>query len=436
MTNQSKATGKRKLKALMSVVIALLLAITVFEITAFADTFNSYDVTIVNGGEEITISTSETEPIEILNSANIELSQDDKLDITSFIEGEGGKIVISKLKNININFEGDIQNYSVYASTVDEALKEAGVVVPQGDLADYPLDSEVKDGMVISIKKQFAVTLVADGEEKELVFVDGIVADALNEAGVELGKDDFTNPSLDTELKEDMTVTVCRVSFKNETKTEDVKFKTVEKEDKTLEKGKTKTVTEGENGSKEVTYKVRYVNGKKESSEKVSEKITKEATDEVVNVGTKKVEKKKEEATKKASKKKKKSKDKKSKDSSNSDVKDNGVKSKDGYSVGQTISGRYTHYCACATCNGNSNGITSSGKKIYNGMKNPYYVACNWLPLGSVINVDGQNYTVVDRGGSGLSREGRIDIFTPGGHSDCYRLGTGSCTIKIVRLGW
>lgn len=37
--------------------------------------------------------------------------------------------------------------------------------------------------------------------------------------------------------------------------------------------------------------------------------------------------------------------------------------------------------------------------------------------MGSVIKVNGQNYTVVDRGGSGLSTVGRIDIFTPEGHA-------------------
>ena len=56
--------------------------------------------------------------------------------------------------------------------------------------------------------------------------------------------------------------------------------------------------------------------------------------------------------------------------------------------MGQSISGRYTHYCACAVCNGNSRGITTSGRRIYNGMSNPHYVACNWLPLGSVISVN------------------------------------------------
>ena len=116
-------------------------------------------------------------------------------------------------------------------------------------------------------------------------------------------------------------------------------------------------------------------------------------------------------------------------------VKTNGVKNKKGYKVGQVISGRYTHYCACGTC-GTGTGRTASGKRVSNGMKNPYYIACNWLPMGSIVNIDGTNYTVVDRGGSGLSSVGRVDIFTPEGHRACYKYGTGKCTLTIMRLGW
>ena len=68
-------------------------------------------------------------------------------------------------------------------------------------------------------------------------------------------------------------------------------------------------------------------------------------------------------------------------------------------------------------------------------MENPYIVACNWLPLGSVIEVNGTTYTVEDRGGSGLSKTGRIDIFDPSGHEDVIKKGTGTCSIKIIRLG-
>ncbi|MBR7072527.1 MAG: G5 domain-containing protein, partial [Eubacterium sp.] len=199
--------------------------------------------------------------------------------------------------------------------------------------------------------------------------------------------------------------------YKKAVKKAAVAFETVKENDKNLYKGTEEVAVEGKNGEKTITYNVRYVNGKEESREKVSSVVTVQPVTKVIKVGTKKK-------------------------APGADATPNGIKSMNGYKLGDVIEGRYTHYCACATCNGNGRGITSSGRKISNGMANPYYIACNWLPMGSVINVDGTNYTVVDRGGSGLSRVGRIDIFTPEGHAACYRLGTGSCTIKIVRLGW
>lgn len=413
MTNESIVADKRKsLRKVIATVIAVILVVSVFASTAYAEYFNEYNVTIVDNGKEITVTTNETEPIEILNQANISLESDDKLDITSFEQGEGGKIVINRLNSINVEFDDTIQTYNVYASTVGDALEEIGVTVSENDEINYQLTDFVEDGMVIDIKSAFSVSLKADGETAKYAIVEGTVADLLNLAGIKLSGDDYTKPAIDKPLKADMKVEVFRVTYKEETKTAKIEYKTVKEDDKTLAKGKTKVVTKGVDGEREETYKVKYVNGKKDSSEKISEKTITPAVTEVVKVGTKKVKK------------------------STDKVKGNGVKSKNGYTVGQKISGRYTHYCACATCNGNSRGITSSGKKIYNGMENPYYVACNWLPLGSVIEVKGHNYTVVDRGGSGLSKKGRIDIFTPEGHSACYRYGTGSCTIKIVRLGW
>ena len=252
------------------------------------------------------------------------------------------------------------------------------------------------------------VNITVDGSTQVYEVNAATISEALSENGIVLDENDYTEPALDTAPAQGMNIDVYRVDVVTEKKREKIGFSTTKKQDKTLEKGKKKTVKKGQKGAKEVTYEVTYVNGEAESKETVSEVVVKEAVNEIVKVGTKKSD----------------------------EVKSNGVKSKNGYTVGQKITGRYTHYCACARCNGNSRGITSSGKKIKNGMKNPHYIACNWLPLGTVIKVDGVNYTVVDRGGSGLSRKGRIDIFTPEGHSACFKYGTGSCTIEIVRLGW
>lgn len=407
MTNQSMVAEKGSFRTIFATVVGILVIVSVFASTAFAGTLNQYDLVIDDNGETITITTDETEPIEILSNAGIALDENDKLDITSFKQGKGGKIVIRRHNTINIKTDNTIHTYTVYSSTVGEAFGEIGIKPGSNTNINYNFDDKVQDGMVIEIKEQFIATITADGTTASYAVTEGTVADLLSKANITLGKDDYTKPSLNTKLTKDAKVTVYRVEYKTQTATEDVNFKTVEKKDAALKQGKTKVVKEGKKGSKQVTYKVKYVNGEAKEKEKVSEKVITKSTDKIVKVGT-----------------------------ADPAVKPNGVKSRNGLKVGQKIKGRYTHYCSCATCNGNSRGITSSGRRIKNGMKNPYYVACNWLPLGSVIKTKGHTYTVVDRGGSGLSRRGRIDIFTPEGHRACYKYGTGSCTIEIVRLGW
>ena len=411
MTNQSKDAGSRSLRAILQAVIAVFLILSTFAVTALADTLQNYEVTVIDNGAKNTITTNETEPIEILTKAGINLSADDKVNASQFSKGEGGTIVINRLSTIKVEYDGNIQSYNVYGATAEEALEELGIELDANTSVNCSLTAPVKDAMVIRVFKNSTVKLTVDDKTKKYKNVKGTVADLIALAGIELDEHDYTEPSLDTALTNGMNILVCRVEYKVKKKTESVKYTTVKKKDKKLAKGVTATVTKGVKGKKTVTYNVKYVNGEVDSKEVLSQKTKKKATSRIVKVGTKKV--------KGASK-----------------IKSNGVDSKNGYKVGQVINGRYTHYCACATCNGNSRGVTSSGKKIRNGMKNPYYIACNWLPLGSVIEVDGICYTVVDRGGSGLSRKGRIDIFTPEGHSACYKYGTGSCKITIQRLGW
>ncbi len=415
MINQSSAKGLKGIsRAVLTAVITFVISVAVFASTAFAGLVTQYNVEIViDSNDAIVITTNETEPIEILSQANITLSQSDKLDISAFKSGEGGTIKIDKANSINVEFDGVISTYTVYEDTVGEALESLGIKAGANDKINYALTDRVEDGMVITINTKKSATLTADGKKVKYAIYQGTVADLLELAQVKLGKDDYTKPSLDTKLKADMTVTVYRVKYKTIKEKKAVPFKITTKKDASLAEGKQVVVSRGSDGIDEVSYKVQYVNGKKGKKTESTRKTVKKSVNQVIKIGTKKA----------ASK-------------GSDSVKSNGVKSKNGYKVGQKLTGRYTHYCACATCNGNSRGITSSGKRISNGMANPYYIACNWLPLGSVVSVNGTNYTVVDRGGSGLSTVGRIDIFTPEGHSACYRYGTGRCSLEIVRLGW
>lgn len=407
MINESTAVGfKHAARAVTATIIALVLITVIFASTAFAGMVAEYSVVINDNGNEYTIVTDEEEPTEILRKANITLGADDRLDITAFENGKGGTIVIDRLISINVQLNDVIKAFNVYADTVGEAFEEIGFDTA-GCKLNYSSDEPVISGMVVTVSSPKNVKVIADGAELSVSALNGTVGDVLALAGITLGQNDYTEPSLDTPAENEMVITVFRVEVKTVTENEIIKYKTITENDNNMALGESSIRVHGVNGEKTVTYEITSVNGEEVNRKVLSETVIKNAENEVKTVGTQR-----------------------------GDVTPNGVESRNGYTVGQVISGKYTHYCACAKCNGNTRGITSSGRRISSDMANPYYIACNWLPLGSVIDVDGELYTVVDRGGSGLSKQGRIDIFTPGSHSTALKKGTGKCTITIVRLGW
>lgn len=85
----------------------------------------------------------------------------------------------------------------------------------------------------------------------------------------------------DGNLKEEVKPIVKEVI-----ETETIKFKTETKTNNSLVKGKQKTIQEGVNGEKEITYEVTYdADGKEISRKKISEKATKAAVNKIVEIG-------------------------------------------------------------------------------------------------------------------------------------------------------
>ena len=143
MTNRF-SIGKRLIKPILSVAVALVLLITLFVNTAFADSAKKYDVTVIDGNDTIAVTTTETEPIEILKSAGITLSPSDKLDISKFVAEHGGTITIDRYNLIYLSLAGVITEYGVYSDTVLEALEELGYKVGENDSVSCSLsDPEI-----------------------------------------------------------------------------------------------------------------------------------------------------------------------------------------------------------------------------------------------------------------------------------------------------
>lgn len=83
---------------------------------------------------------------------------------------------------------------------------------------------------------------------------------------------------------------------------------------------------------------------------------------------------------------------------------------------------RITYYCPVCNDPGYSYN-SSSGVTLYEGC-----VACSWLPLGSKIRINGDEYTVVDRCGTDA-----IDIFVDTDSCYCSQYGTYYAEVEVMR---
>lgn len=212
-------------------------------------------------------------------------------DLVMRSTGPQGEVLISVRSGFPVSIQADGKQRQVrgyYGDTVQDALEKAGVRVDADDMVSPAGGTSLQAAAQVRVQRRDRVTVKADGTAKAVTVQAGAtVSQALQAAGVSLGKDDMVSPSKDAALKDGAAVQVSRVRFQDEKKQEAVAFKTVEKKDDTLDKGKTRVETEGKAGVQEMLRRSKFVDGKLVESTVLSTKQLTAPTDRVVRVGSK-----------------------------------------------------------------------------------------------------------------------------------------------------
>ena len=393
--------GKKRI-LIYSVSIAMLLALII--VSAVVLNTNALSLN-ENNNPKIVVTGAKT-GVQDIDYENIDM-------LTTTPYGETGSL---KSISVTIKADGKKEKITFKGATVKDALLVANIILFNDDAVEPPLDASLSDGDVITVTRAKTVTVVADGKEHTVKLAKGTVEDAISAAGVTVGKDDEVSKKLTRNLKDGMTIKVSRVTYKKSTVTEEIKYKTVTTESKSLKIGKTKVTQKGVNGEKKVTYKIKYVDGKKSDKTVVSEEIIKKAVDKKITVGVK-----------------------------GSSSKNGKVPSQISWitppkSVKFDASGKPTNYkkimTGTATAYGPKDGTaTSTGKKA-----KPGYVAVDprIIPYGTkmyIVSADGKyNYgyaIAADTGGAARSGRIIVDLFFSS-NSACYDFGRRQVNIYIL----
>lgn len=299
---------------------------------------------------------------------------------------------------------GDVQTVSLAKGTVADVLERTGITPAYNEVVEPSLSTPVSDNLVVKVYKGKKLSITADGKTDSVYVLNGNVCDVLNQLGYKLADDDILSVDKDSNIEDADSITIKRVTYRNETETQSVDFETVKKNSKDVDLGETKVQTEGKQGEALVTKKCKYVDGKKVSSKTVDTKITKEPVDKVVLMGTK------------------------GSNVSNpvgtfTDMNGNTV------AYSSVVTGSGTAYTAPA------GSLTATGVTAYHGgvAVNP-----NIIPYGSklyIVSTDGSfvyGYaTAVDTGGALMSGTAIVDCFY-NTYDECVSFGRRNVNVYIV----
>lgn len=270
-------------RAVIAIVLVIMCAMTVVAAASGA----TYDVTIIDTERSVTISTRAETLSHVLREAGIETDDNDIVITDEFVPGEPGTIKINRGYNVTVSYHGETFKTVGYKN-VANVIEQEKLEVSDKDTVNVSLESKLSDGMKIIIENPITVKIKVDGEVIKEETFSADVETILSRCGVELGEDDIVKPERGTVIKNNKTITVSRVTYKEVTKTEVEPFGTTYKDNSSMYKGATHVKSKGVNGEKEVVYKVKYVEGEKTSEEVVSETVTKKPVNQVVVRGTKK----------------------------------------------------------------------------------------------------------------------------------------------------
>lgn len=161
-----------------------------------------------------------------------------------------------------------------------KVLDTAGVVLEEHDSID------VDGASAIDVNRAMAIEVQADGLSTLLHLTEGTVADALERAGITLGKADKISHTTATPLEDGMCVAIDRIAYQDYTVTEAISFETTTKYTACLNPGVVRIQQYGQNGERTITYRRTIVNGKVTETNQVGVKVTKYPVRKIQLVGS------------------------------------------------------------------------------------------------------------------------------------------------------
>ncbi|MDT8717274.1 DUF348 domain-containing protein [Clostridium sp. 19966] len=294
-------------------------------------------------------------------------------------------IIHNMKKEITIVIDGKETKIITYTSDLKSSLAKNNIQIGPKDKIQPGIDSKIKNGDRISIKRAVNIKVKVDGKILNVATAQNKVGDMLAAEGIKLSSADKIAPLKTENVTAGMEICITRVSSEIKKNVVSVDYSTVVNKDNNLPSNVTKVVQDGQFGEREITSRLVYEDGKLISNDVISDNVTKQPSQKIIVQGTL------------------------------------GVLnlSRGGEQVlfKRTVRVKATAYTNCYQCTGKSRGsaeygITSTGTTAKRDPSGYSTIAVDpdVIPLGTKVYVDGYGFAIAEDTG-GAIKGNSIDVF-------------------------
>ena len=193
--------------------------------------------------------------------------------------------IFSLYKDVTLEVNGVTEKYGTTAWTVGDLLDEKGLLLNNDEIVEPKTDTILKDGMKIRIVQAVPVKLIADGRTIEKSVYAVTVSEALKRAGISYDSNDRLSMDPQTRVKPDMVIKLVRVDRKMIYTEVPIAFSIRNSKSDRLKNGEVKVLEQGHDGLKQVNIENIYEDGVLQQTKVLSEKILQEPVSELVAFG-------------------------------------------------------------------------------------------------------------------------------------------------------
>jgi resuscitation-promoting factor RpfB len=280
--------SRAALAAILTTVTVALIA-TALAYPAFAR--NTLTLSLDGAAREV--STDAETVREVLEDEGIEVGAHDVVapELDTEVD-EGTRIAVRFGRPLDVNLDGEETRHWVTATDVTTALDQIGLRVDGANISTSRGAEIDRSGMALTIATPKKLTFAIAGAKPQVEKVAALtVRQALKMQDVKVDNDDLVRPRPGRVLDggERITVTKVRV-LKKPVKNEVIPFATQTSSDASMYEGDEKVAREGRAGHRDVTYRLRFENGKLVARKVLSVRDVVSPVARLVKVGTKEPE--------------------------------------------------------------------------------------------------------------------------------------------------